>query len=333
MDIDVYEVSVKYGAQYALDSMTFDVRAAEWLSLVGSSGCGKSTLLNSIAGVLAPIKGKVRIGDTYETSARTGLCGYLQQTFPLYPSLRVRDNLDLAVRKQYGSTGISIPELVKVLAIERLLDHLPSELSGGERQRVALARTLLLHRPVLLLDEPFSSIDSLHRKQIRSFLRSLCKETGTTVVLVTHDHEDAISTSDRVGVLSGGTVLQIGPSREVFERPLTLTVGQSFGDVGLAVVPAQCFASKLFPNESDLDQIALGVRETDWDCSDTEEPGYLAVGITGQEYLGSRRRVFVSSGGAKFSVVVASDVVLEGGSVWVMPRAGRYMLYRNGTRL
>jgi ABC-type sugar transport system ATPase subunit len=335
VNIEVADVSKAFGAKSVLKNITLDIAAGTWLSIVGSSGCGKSSLLNIVAGILDADGGVVKIGSAASAASRRACVAYLLQDFPLYPSLTVRDNLQFAGKHQAAPDGPSVEQVIQELQIANLMAQFPSTLSGGERQRVALGRTLLLHRPVLLLDEPLSNVDVLSRRSIRRYLKRTTKLWQTTTVLVTHDQEDAISTSDVVSVLHEGKLLQVDGPVSLFESAATRLVADTFGDVQMSWLPARIMcADQWQQGDLDTDCAMVGIRETAFRTSLEPMPGYWQVRIVQSEFLGSRTRAFVQYQACEFTVMMNDHHSLGAGDViWVNPDMRRAAIYRKGERV
>ena len=206
------------------------------LAVVGPSGSGKSTVLRCLAGLGSPGAGPVQFGDRLMTGVAPEhrRVGYLAQGFSLFPHLRTRDQLLFA----RGANPPLAAYWMARLQLEGLEDRLPSELSGGQRQRVALAQALCRSPDVLLLDEPFSALDAPVRQELRVELRRLQRETGVSIVVVTHDPEEAAMLADEVIVLVDGRAAQCGPRRDVFSRPVSPEVAGLLGttNVGRGIV-------------------------------------------------------------------------------------------------
>jgi ABC-type nitrate/sulfonate/bicarbonate transport system ATPase subunit len=194
-----------YGNLRTIEGLDLEVDADEVLGVVGPSGCGKSTLLELISGLLKPESGEVEVGDAGESDGRLARCAYMPQRDLLLPWFDAIDNAALALRN--GGAGRSEARSEARRPFERFglggFEHArPAELSGGMRQRVAFLRTLLSGKPVLALDEPFASLDAITRAEMQGWLAGALKADPRTVVLVTHDVEEALYLSDRVIVLS-----------------------------------------------------------------------------------------------------------------------------------
>jgi spermidine/putrescine transport system ATP-binding protein len=218
----------------AVDDVTLEIAAGEFFSLLGPSGCGKTTSLRMIAGFERPDLGTILIGgtDVTEIPPNRRPVNTVFQSYALFPHLTVEQNVAFGLRfkdvpKDEGRRRVSeVLELVRLHGLERRRPH---QLSGGQQQRVALARALVLSPSVLLLDEPLGALDAKLRRDLQIELKSIQREIGITFVYVTHDQEEALTMSDRLAVMSGGRVEQLGSPREVYEHPQTAFVADFLG--------------------------------------------------------------------------------------------------------
>ena len=222
----------------AVSSVTMQVRQGEMLSLLGPSGCGKTTTLRMIAGFEQPSGGQIRIAGRDVTGVpveRRGL-GMVFQTYALFPHLTVFENVAFGLRLRRRDTA-QIKEAVQTalgrVGLDGFDSRMPRQLSGGQQQRVSLARALVVEPSVLLLDEPLSNLDLKLREQLRDEIRMIQRATGLTALYVTHDQGEAMAMSDRVAVMRAGRIEQIGPPREIYERPATTFVARFIGQSNL----------------------------------------------------------------------------------------------------
>jgi molybdate transport system ATP-binding protein len=237
-------------ADVEVDRRDFTVRAAlsvadgERIALFGPSGAGKTTVLEAIAGLVAPRRGLVELGERVLTSTAAPAVavppwqrrvGLLRQDPGLFPHLSVRANL-LYARSASGAGELA--GLARELGIDGLLSEMPAKLSGGQRHRVALGRLLLAHCDALLLDEPFASLDSGLRRTLTALVSDLCSQRAVPAVLVTHQLQDAQAFADRLAVLDGGAILQTGAPDEVVLRPASRRVAELVGYLGFVPVDA-----------------------------------------------------------------------------------------------
>ena len=237
-DLRVENLSLHYGAVKALDDVSFDVARGSILCLLGSSGSGKSSALRLIAGLERPTSGRIAIqgdvvaGDGQHVEPERRHVGMVFQDFALFPHLTVKANVAFGIHHgDRAQTEGSVAALLRDVGLVDRANHFPHMLSGGERQRVALARALAPRPRILLMDEPFSSLDSRLRDQVREQTVDLLRRTGTTTILVTHDPGEAMRVADRIGVLSEGRLVQFGTAADIYQRPCSPQMACVFGHV------------------------------------------------------------------------------------------------------
>jgi putative spermidine/putrescine transport system ATP-binding protein len=224
----------RFGALTALDDLDLDVAPGELLALLGPSGCGKTTALRLLGGFDRPDAGRVRVGgkDVTDLPANRRDMGMVFQAYSLFPNMDARRNVQFGLRMRKIGAAQRQARAEEVLALVGLADHMghyPHQLSGGQQQRVALARALAIEPSVLLLDEPLSALDARVRHQLRAEIRSVQQRLGITTLFVTHDQAEALSMADRVGVMHGGHLEQLGTPEEIYDRPETPFVAEFVG--------------------------------------------------------------------------------------------------------
>jgi spermidine/putrescine ABC transporter ATP-binding subunit len=248
--VELIHATKRFGDVVAVDDLSLKIEEREFFSLLGSSGCGKTTTLRLIGGLEQPDDGEIRISGElvnsrppYERSSNI-----VFQNYALFPHLTIKDNIAFGLRLK--SRRVPEPEIEKLVKEALELVHLegygerrPNQLSGGQQQRIALARALVLHPKVLLLDEPLGALDRKLRKAMQVELRRIQHEVGITFVYVTHDQEEAMSMSDRVAVMRNGNFDQIGSPREIFQTPRTRFVANFMG-------ASNIFAGKILAAEA-----------------------------------------------------------------------------------
>ncbi len=236
MRIDVEGIGKRFGEFVALEDVSLEVPEGALTALLGPSGSGKSTLLRIIAGLEAPDQGVVRIAGRDVTRARPqdrGI-GFVFQHYAAFAHMTVFDNVafGLKIRKRKPpDIRTRVEELLALVGLTQWAKQRPHQLSGGQRQRMALARALAVEPQVLLLDEPFGALDANVRAELRRWLRRLHDEQGVTTVLVTHDQEEAMEVADTIAVMNKARIEQVGPPREVYDRPASPFVMGFLGPV------------------------------------------------------------------------------------------------------
>jgi len=234
-EVALSAVGKSYGsAALVVDGVNLQVRGGEILALLGPSGCGKTTTLRMIAGLVQPSVGEVRIDGQLMNGLpvhRRNL-GMLFQNYALFPHLTVLENVafGLAMRGVAKAEAHARSlEALQLVRLEALAARMPAALSGGQQQRVALARAIVYQPRLLLLDEPLGALDKKLREAMQIELRQLCNRLGLTTILVTHDQEEALTLADRIAVMRGGRIEQIGAPRDIYERPVNAFVADFIG--------------------------------------------------------------------------------------------------------
>jgi spermidine/putrescine transport system ATP-binding protein len=234
--LELQSLTKQFATHRAVDSVSLALREGEFFSLVGPSGCGKTTTLRMVAGLDSPTSGDVLLNGQsmlalppHKRDVNT-----VFQNYALFPHLTVAQNIAFGLeRRGAGKSSIAakVTHAVSLMQLTGKETRLPNQLSGGERQRVALARALVLEPKVLLLDEPLSALDPQLRKQMRLELKALQQRVGITFLFITHDQEEALSVSDRIGVMQAGRLQQTGTARELYRKPNSRFVAEFLGEV------------------------------------------------------------------------------------------------------
>lgn len=231
--LSVEKVSKEW-KEFRLEDISFEVKKGEYFMILGPSGAGKTLLLEVIAGIFTPDRGRILmegVDITHHPPERRGMA-YIPQNYALFPHLTVFDNIAYGLRlRKVPKEKIEerVKELAGILGISHLLHRKPKTLSGGEAQRVAIGRALILNPKILLLDEPFANLDARSRAGLMREMKRWRRELEITALHVTHSFEEAVSLGDRVGVMLGGRLVQIGSIREVFGKPRDEEVAQFLG--------------------------------------------------------------------------------------------------------
>jgi sulfate transport system ATP-binding protein len=244
--ISVLNVSKQFGSFTALDHVSLEVRSGELLALLGPSGSGKTTLLRIIAGLDWPDEGEVQFDgeDALSRSVGERHVGFVFQHYALFRHMTVFENVAFGLRAKprkfrpdEEEIQRRVGSLLDLVQLRWLAQHYPTQLSGGQRQRIALARALAIEPRVLLLDEPFGSLDAKVRRELRRWLRKLHNEIHVTSIFVTHDQEEAMEVADRIVVMDKGQIEQAGTPQQVYDHPRTPFVHEFIGEsINLPVV-------------------------------------------------------------------------------------------------
>jgi spermidine/putrescine transport system ATP-binding protein len=234
--IGLVDVSKRFGGVSAVDDVSLEIGDGEFFSLLGPSGCGKTTTLRMIAGFERPDTGHIVLqgDDVTDVPANRRAVNMVFQQYALFPHMSVYDNVAFGLkvkRVPRSEHRERVQGMLRVVSLEGLDRRRARQLSGGQQQRVALARALVNRPAALLLDEPLGALDVKLRKQMQLELKRIQNELGTTFVYVTHDQEEALAMSDRIAVMNGGRVEQIGTPREIYERPQTAFVADFIGSL------------------------------------------------------------------------------------------------------
>ena len=235
LSISVTELTKSYGNFYALNAVSIDVKAGEFLTLLGPSGSGKTTLLMAIAGFNRPDSGQICFGDSDVTlmPPHQREVGMVFQNYALFPHMSVFENVafPLKLRKiAKQEKNQKVMDALNTVQLSDFANRRIDQLSGGQRQRVALARAFVFGPTILLMDEPLSALDKKLREEMQIELKQLHRKLGDTTVYVTHDQREALTMSDRIAVINDGEVKQIGTPREIYNRPANSFVASFIGE-------------------------------------------------------------------------------------------------------
>lgn len=230
-------VQKHYGEKHVLRDLSLDIQIGEFLMVIGTSGCGKTTLLKMINGLIVPDAGTIWVnGQNIQTVDIIGLrrnIGYAIQGSGLFPHLTVAQNIayvpNLLNKRDKAKTAQAVEKWLDVVGLEKsLLEKYPDELSGGQQQRVGIARALAASPDILLMDEPFGAVDEITRRQLQEEISRIHRETGITIVFVTHDIQEALRLGTRILVMAQGEIQQLGTPSEILQRPANAYVAELF---------------------------------------------------------------------------------------------------------
>lgn len=242
-DIRLEQLTRSYGEANAVDNVSLSIAEGEFYSLLGPSGCGKSTTLRMVAGFVAPTAGRILIGgqDVTDLPPERRDIGIVFQNYAIFPHMNVAENIAFGLklrRKSRDEIRAAVTDALAQVGLSGFEDRYQRNLSGGQQQRVALARVLVTQPRILLLDEPLSALDKALREEMKFWIKDLQQRLGITTIYVTHDQDEALTMSDRIGVMRAGKVEQSGTPREIYEEPATLFVTTFIGQSNVLEVTA-----------------------------------------------------------------------------------------------
>ena len=287
----------------ALDDVSVQINQGEFFTLLGPSGCGKTTLLRLIAGFEMPTDGLILLegADITYLPPNKRPVNTVFQSYALFPHLTVAQNIGFGLQMQgrpKAEVDKTVAEMLALVKLEALASRKTSQLSGGQQQRVALARALAPKPKVLLLDEPLSALDLKLRKEMQVELKRLQLETGITFIFVTHDQEEALTMSDRIGVMSAGKLQQVGTPKEIYTRPVNRFVASFIGETNFLTAETEAggarFASGDFiaiAGMAAAGQVTLTLRPEQLSIVDPAAAGAIAATVTSLVYFGTDTHV------------------------------------------
>lgn len=325
ISITIDNLVKRFGEQVALNGISLKIEPGEIFFLLGPSGCGKTTLLRNIAGFYIPEGGRILFGDDDVTTLppHKRNTGMMFQSYALWPHMTVAKNVAFGLEER-KVPGAEIEQRVAAalasVKMEKYASRKIAQLSGGQQQRVALARALVIRPRALLLDEPLSNLDAKLRLEMRTEIRRVCKEFGLTAIYVTHDQKEALSISDRMAILEGGKIAQIGAPTEVYRRPHSRVVADFIGETNF--VPGKIISAtgstalveteigKFDGAVSDPawrpaagEAVTLSIRPEAWKISSEAAPINAARGRIGESvYLGEVAQYQFNSGGQQLKI-------------------------------
>jgi multiple sugar transport system ATP-binding protein len=328
--VTISDVRKTYGAVPVIHGVDVDIRDGEFVVLVGPSGCGKSTLLRMIAGLEHISAGSIAIDgkvvNNLEPKDRD--IAMVFQNYALYPQMTVAQNMSFALelaRVDKATIKEKVDAAAAILGLEPLLERKPAQLSGGQRQRVAMGRAIVRNPKVFLFDEPLSNLDAKLRVAMRAEIKSLHQRLGTTIVYVTHDQIEAMTMADKIVVLNGGRVEQIGSPLELYDRPVNRFVAGFIGSpamnfisgtleagqAGLRVASGAVLPVGSYPAAFEGRAVEFGIRP---EHIQVVTEGGVAARAEVVEPTGSETHVVVDAAGEKLVGVIRSRISIAAGS-------------------
>ena len=318
--VELKNISVAFDGEQVLDGLNLTIKDKEFITLLGPSGCGKTTTLRLIAGFLEPDSGDV----LFEGEKINGVPAYKRQVntifqrYALFPHLNVYENIAFGLRvKKRPEKEIKekVAEMLKLVNLTGLEKRHIDTLSGGQQQRVAIARAIANHPKVLLLDEPLAALDLKLRKDMQKELKKIQQQLGITFIFVTHDQEEALTMSDRVVVMDGGKIQQVGTPQDIYNEPQNAFVADFIGEsnivdgkmlrdyyVEFSGQKFDCLDKGFNENE----QVDVVVRPEDVDIVTTEK-GMLKGQVTSVAFLGVHYEIIVDIGGFKWMIQTTDE--------------------------
>lgn len=317
--LEVRSLHKRFGDETAVEELSFALQPGQFGVLLGPSGAGKTTVLNLIAGLLRPDGGDVRIGDVSvaDVPPERRDVAMVFENYALYPHRRVRANLEFPLHAPVRAKELSraqiarrVEEVAEVLRIGHLLDRLPSQLSGGQRQRVSLGRALVRRPRLLLLDEPITHLDAKLRHEMRTELKRIQQELGTTTLYATPDQADALALGDVVVVLEHGRVWQIDDPATIYAKPAHVRVAEIVGAPRMNLLAGnvvdgivQLLGRRLPAPGLPGGAVTVGVRPADVEVGELSDGETLVGTVSLRQPLGYAEVVYLDVGGAQLRAV------------------------------
>ncbi|HEY0639952.1 MAG TPA: sn-glycerol-3-phosphate ABC transporter ATP-binding protein UgpC [Pseudonocardiaceae bacterium] len=338
-EITLDNISKKFpDGAVAVSDVSLEIADGEFIILVGPSGCGKSTTLNMIAGLEDITSGELRIGGqrVNERAPKDRDIAMVFQSYALYPHLSVRENMAFPLRLakvDKATVDRKVTEAADVLDLTQHLDRKPANLSGGQRQRVAMGRAIVRSPKAFLMDEPLSNLDAKLRVQMRTSVARLQRRLGTTMVYVTHDQTEAMTLGDRVVVMRGGLVQQVGAPQFLYDNPANLFVAGFIGSPAMNFVPATVEENALRSPLGDVPltdrirrglesadgprEVIMGVRPEHFEDATLVDDGKPGGSFTGQvevlESMGSDKYAYFSVAGERATSAELDELAADAG--------------------
>ena len=337
--IEIKDLSLNFGDVKVLKDLNLAVKKGEFLVLLGASGCGKSTLLRMIAGLEDINSGEISLGGKVinQLAPRDRDVSMVFQNYALYPHLSVAKNIGFSLRMRKVEKSIidkKVADAAEMLGLTHLLSRLPRNLSGGERQRVAMGRAIVRDPEVFLFDEPLSNLDAKLRVMMRNQIKEIHYEVKTTTVYVTHDQIEAMTMADKIVVLNGGIVEQVGSPDELYDQPNNTFVASFIGSPSMNQIHGKVVSEKgkkyfqskdnslfLLPenaNISEGQEIIYGFRPEHVDINQSASEDAINLTVKVDQPTGSQSLVFANVGDQEICLDVPKSHLLKPGNEFKM---------------
>jgi multiple sugar transport system ATP-binding protein len=327
--VTISNVQKYFGGTHVIRGVSIDIADGEFAVLVGPSGCGKTTLLRMIAGLEEITDGEIRIGERVvnRVPPKERDIAMVFQNYALYPHMKVRDNMAfslLLAKRPAAEIEARVNKAAGILGLSELLDRYPRQLSGGQRQRVAMGRAIVREPQVFLFDEPLSNLDAKLRVQMRTEIKELHQRLRTTSVYVTHDQIEAMTMADKIVVMNGGRVEQIGTPLALYDNPANLFVAGFIGSPAMNFLPGRLQDGAVLVGEGVRIQAPAGTKANDGrEVIVGVRPEHLAVAADGGvpaevvvvEPTGADTQIFCRVAGRDVTAVVRERHAFRPGEV------------------
>ena len=339
--IQLENITKKFGKVTALDGISLDIKDKEFFVLFGPAGAGKTTILNCIAGIQLPEEGMIKFdGKTVNlVDAAHRDTAMVFENYDLYPQMTVYDNMASPLRsklykKDEEYIKKKVHEVAAMMKMENLLDRLPSQLSNGQKQRVAMGRALVRSPRVYLMDEPLAHLDAKLRNAMRTELKDIQANFGTTSIYVTHDFMEAMSLGDRIAIVNEGKIVQVGTSDEIYYMPCNEFVSQLMGDPEINIIAGKLAKTSggysftfndiektyelpedkdLFAKleETGLTDIEVGIRPQNVKYSFEPKDGYIKCSVYSYESIGNKSVIITECGALQLRMIAPNGLSVK----------------------
>ena len=339
--IQLENITKKFGKVTALDGISLDLKDKEFFVLFGPAGAGKTTILNCIAGIQLPEEGVIKFdGKTVNlVDAAHRDTAMVFENYALYPQMTVYDNMASPLRsklykKDEEYIKKKVHEVAAMMKMENLLDRLPSQLSNGQKQRVAMGRALVRSPRVYLMDEPLAHLDAKLRNAMRTELKDIQANFGTTSIYVTHDFMEAMSLGDRIAIVNEGKIVQVGTSDEIYYMPCNEFVSQLMGDPEINIIAGKLAKTSggysftfndiektyelpedkdLFAKleETGLTDIEVGIRPQNVKYSFEPKDGYIKCSVYSYESIGNKSVIITECGALQLRMIAPNGLTVK----------------------
>ena len=339
--IQLENITKKFGKVTALDGISLDIKDKEFFVLFGPAGAGKTTILNCIAGIELPEEGMIKFdGKTVNlVDAAHRDTAMVFENYALYPQMTVYDNMASPLRsklykKDEEYIKKKVHEVAAMMKMENLLDRLPSQLSNGQKQRVAMGRALVRSPRVYLMDEPLAHLDAKLRNAMRTELKDIQANFGTTSIYVTHDFMEAMSLGDRIAIVNEGKIVQVGTSDEIYYMPCNEFVSQLMGDPEINIIAGKLAKTSggysftfndiektyelpedkdLFAKleETGLTDIEVGIRPQNVKYSFEPKDGYIKCSVYSYESIGNKSVIITECGALQLRMIAPNGLTVK----------------------